>query len=332
MLNSPPAPAGGLSRPLVTVVLFTAAMVLGLLIAATLPGIRNIAAGVVESIIIGLVALLFFDVQFTGAVKLLRSVRTIGLVMVINFLIIPVLAFGLTALTVPEDEMLRLGVLIYLLFPCTDWCLGFVRVTGGNTVLGAALIPINLALQLMLYPVWISVFTGDSLGSVLSELGPALLTGVAVPAAIALAARLYLYLWAAPGESDRLRGITARVVPWVIAVMILCLFAAHGAEISASPAEFGSLLFAVFLFFLVTYLVIEAAAALFRLSYENHSLLTLTASARNAPLMLAVTSLTFGDHPVLLAAIVLGMLVEFPHLTALTWLLRRRKQRIALAA
>jgi arsenite transporter len=63
------------------------------------------------------------------------------------------------------------------------------------------------------------------------------------------------------------------------------------------------------------------------LNFRNYSLLTFTVSARNAPLMLAITAMSFGEQPVLLAAIVVGMLLEFPHLTALTWLLRRRRDR-----
>lgn len=113
-------------------------------------------------------------------------------------------------------------------------------------------------------------------------------------------------------------------VPWALAVMIFLLFAANGTEVLTAPEEFGSILLVVLLFFLGTYLLSEAGSRIFRLTYEDHALLTFTASARNAPLMLAVTSSAFGDHPLLLAAIVIGMLLEFPHLTALTWLLRRR--------
>lgn len=321
-----------LARPWITVGLFTAAMLLGLLVTVLFPGARSGFDSVVDPVIIALVALLFFDLRFTGALNLFRSAGTLGLLLVINFVIIPLVAFGLTTLVVPENEMLRLGVLIYLLFPCTDWFLGFVRVTGGNTALGAALIPVNLTIQLLLYPVWISVFTGDSLGSVLSELGPALLTGVGIPAAIALVVRACMHLWADSAETVRVRALATSAMPWVLAGMIFLLFAANGAEALIAPGEFGSILLVVFLFFLGTFLLIEGAARVFKLTYEDYSLLTFTASARNAPLMLAVTSLAFGDQPVLLAAIVVGMLLEFPHLTALTWVLRRRLQRMTLAA
>lgn len=46
-------------------------------------------------------------------------------------------------------------------------------------------------------------------------------------------------------------------------------------------------------------------------------------AARNAPLMLAVTMAAIPNQPLIYAALVIGMLVEFPHLTVL--------QRVLLA-
>jgi len=47
--------------------------------------------------------------------------------------------------------------------------------------------------------------------------------------------------------------------------------------------------------------------------------------------MLAVTAVALSNQPVVYAAIVLGMLIEFPHLTALTHLLRARHSRDPVA-
>lgn len=50
-----------------------------------------------------------------------------------------------------------------------------------------------------------------------------------------------------------------------------------------------------------------------------------TTAARNAPLMLGLTTAAFPDQPLIYAALVIGMLVEFSHLTALKHLLLRKK-------
>ena len=49
----------------------------------------------------------------------------------------------------------------------------------------------------------------------------------------------------------------------------------------------------------------------------------MTTAARNAPLMLGLTTAAFPEQPLIYAALIIGMLVEFPHLTALKHLLLR---------
>ena len=77
-----------------------------------------------------------------------------------------------------------------------------------------------------------------------------------------------------------------------------------------------------------TFLLGESLSRLFRLRYREHALLTMTTAARNAPLMLAVTMAALPDQPLVYAALVIGMLVEFPHLTALRRLLLSARRRI----
>lgn len=66
---------------------------------------------------------------------------------------------------------------------------------------------------------------------------------------------------------------------------------------------------------------------MFQLDYPRHALLSLTTAARNAPRMLALTSVALPGQPVIYAAIIAGMLVEFPHLTIVTRLLLRHSSR-----
>ena len=73
--------------------------------------------------------------------------------------------------------------------------------------------------------------------------------------------------------------------------------------------------------------VFDVLVRVFRLPYPQQALLAMTTAARNAPLMLAVTAVAIPDQPLTLATIVIGMLVEFPHLTALKQVLLARRHR-----
>ncbi|OZI30962.1 hypothetical protein CAL29_23700 [Bordetella genomosp. 10] len=67
------------------------------------------------------------------------------------------------------------------------------------------------------------------------------------------------------------------------------------------------------------------------LGYPEHALLTMNIAARNAPLMLAVTMAALPGQPLVYAALVIGMLVEFPHLTVLQRVLLSQRQRATLS-
>ena len=73
--------------------------------------------------------------------------------------LLPALVWGLVQ-WLPPDPALRLGVLLVLLVPCTDWFITFSQLGGGNVPRAIALTPVNLLLQLLLLPVYLWLMAG----------------------------------------------------------------------------------------------------------------------------------------------------------------------------
>jgi ACR3 family arsenite transporter len=309
-------------------VVFLAAILLGSLVGVGAPIVAAEISRWTDPLILILVGALFFTLRWDGAMVLRRAPRVVLLAVGMNFLAIPVVALALTALL--PHEALRLGVLIYCLAPCTDWFLGFTRIAGGDTTVGAALIPVQMVLQLTLYPIWLALFAGETVDATISGAVPGLLTWFVLPAALGVGARLALRYVLSSSWCARVVDGVDRLLPLSIAGVIVAVFAGNVHTIAADPVSFVWVLIVVFVFFVITFLMGEGVARLARLTYAEHALLTMTTSARNAPLMLAVTTATLPGQPVLYAAIILGMLVEFPHLTVVGHLLRRRMPGRAL--
>lgn len=57
---------------------------------------------------------------------------------------------------------LRMGLVMLLVTPCTDWYLVFTQMSKGNVDLSSTLLPVNLVLQIVLMPVYLLVFMGRS--------------------------------------------------------------------------------------------------------------------------------------------------------------------------
>ncbi|QYF73638.1 arsenic resistance protein [Cryobacterium sp. PAMC25264] len=316
------------SRPWLLTALLLGAIVAGSLLGTWRPGSAAVLSAWVDPTVLTLLVLLFFEVRFLDVRRLRAAPRFLLLAWCANFLVVPLIGVGVASLFLSGEPLLFTGLLIYFVAPCTDWFLGFTRLAGGNITLGSVLLPLNLLTQLALFPVFLALFAripaGLDVPSLLQTLGQWFL------APIVLAAGLRALLaWALPAAvCTRLLGLVGRMIPGVIALLIVEIFTAHIGTILNRVDAFLVILVAVMLFFLLTYLVGDLLSRLFGLDYPEHALLTMTTAARNAPLMLGLTTVALPGQPLVYAAIIIGMLVEFPHLTVIRALLLRRRLRV----
>lgn len=103
----------------------------------------------------------FTQVPLTHLPEAFRDRRFMGAVLIGNFILIPLAVWGLL-LFLPDDPAIRLGVLLVLLVPCTDWYITFTHLAGGDTRRAIAATPVNLLVQLCLLPVYLWLFMGNA--------------------------------------------------------------------------------------------------------------------------------------------------------------------------
>lgn len=306
--------------------LLVLAILVGSVIGTISPGTGESLGSWVDPAILTLIGILFFEVRFETLKHLRGHLRFLTLAWVANFVIIPTLGYGLAAIVMGGQPPFFLGLFIYFMAPCTDWFLGFTRLAKGNVALGAVLLPINLITQLLLYPVYLGIFAQKSAESGIGEIGSTLLQWFLIPLLCGVAVHLMLGGLLKPVSFEAVLGLSGRVVPFILAVIVLGIFAANISTILEHVGTFALILVAVFVFFAATYFLVEGLSALFHLEYPERVLLTMTTAARNAPLMLGITAVAFPDQPLVYAAIIIGMLVEFPHLTILKHILLHRRK------
>jgi ACR3 family arsenite transporter len=304
-------------------VLLIAAIGGGSVLGSVSPKSGGWLSGGVDATLLVLMCLLFVEVRFGDLLTLRSAPRFLLVAWAANFILIPAIGFAVASIFLSGQPLLFTGVLIYFVAPCTDWFLGFTRLAGGNTALGAVLLPLNLISQLLLFPVFLAVFARTSGRPDLVGIVQTLGLWFALPLAIAVVVRLVINRLLPVRVGERLLGWVAAAIPWVIAALIVQIFAAHIGTILGATQAFTTVLVALVVFFAGTYLLGHALSRLFGFGYPEHALLTMTTAARNAPLMLALTIIALPGQPLVYAAIVIGMLVEFPHLTAIRALLLR---------
>lgn len=298
------------------------ALLVGAILVGSIIGLSSSAAGEtlssgIDHTLMALIALLFFEVRLRTVAASFADIRFIGLALAANYLIVPVIGLAIASIFLTGQPLLFTGLMIYFLAPCTDWFLGFTQMARGNTALGAALLPINMVVQMLLYPLWLWGLTRHT-GIVDFAIIPGLLLEwFLVPFVVAQALRTICERVLPTRLFGRLTNWIGLAIPFVTAGLVLQIFAGNIATIADHAATASAILLAILLFFFVVFIMSQTLARLFRLDHPESVLLTMTTAARNAPLMLVLTVAAIPDQPLILVALIVGMIVEFPHLTIL---------------
>ncbi|WP_434353701.1 bile acid:sodium symporter [Psychrobacter sp. HD31] len=293
----------------ITSFLLLASIILGSLAGLTVEGI-DVISNYVDYLILALIFLVFVDVPINKLKSVIKQPKALLVAWLTNFLILPFLGYGLTQLFLPNQPLVAIGLAVYFMSPCTDWFLGFTRMAKGNTALGSILLPINMLTQLMLYPFFVAWFSQNTIASIsASDIFSTVTDWFIIP--VLCAAMIKVISIKIPVLTSTLSMMTN----WIIYALVFAIFAVNVHKIMDNLSIFAIVLMTVVAFFAISLVITETLARTMKLQRDNHILYTMTTTARNAPLMLGLTMIALPNEPLIYAALIIGMLIEFPFLT-----------------
>jgi ACR3 family arsenite efflux pump ArsB len=249
-------------------------------------------------------ALLFVTFLQVPAAELLRSVRDgrfLGAALVVNFVVVPlVVAVMFTFL--PADQAVRVGVLMVLLCPCVDYVIVFSGLAGGSNRRLLAATPLMLLVQMLLLPVFLYLFLGSDLGSVVA-VGP-FLRAFAFLIVIPLALAWSTQAWAARRPAGQ--KVSAAAAPTMVPLMAATLLVVVASQVPKIGGHLGDV--AAVVPFYVAFLIFmafagRAVARLFHLDAPASRAIVFTGATRNSLVVLPL-ALALPDRLSLAAVVV----------------------------
>ncbi|MBB6118598.1 arsenic resistance protein [Nocardiopsis algeriensis] len=301
-----------------------AAALVGLCAGLVLP-VGGVAGHLVLPALMLMLAAVFVQVD-AGQVRRARSaVPVVAASLVINFAFTPLLAWALGAGLLGGSPDLRIGLLLLLVTPCTDWYLVFTGLARGHMGVATALLPVNLVLQLVLLPVHVLLLGGEAAMVDAGTLVEAVLVVLVVPLAAAVLVRETARR--RKGARWRDEAVVARASAMVLPLLylaVLAMFASQARTVAGHAGALVHLLPPLAVFFTVLPVVAALTSRVLRLPADQRAALAMTTVARNSPVALAVAVAAFPDRPLIAVALVVGPLVELPVLALLGRLFRVR--------
>lgn len=234
-----------------------------------------------------------------------------------NFVVLPVIVWGLM-LFAPNVPAVKLGILLVLLVPCTDWFITFTHLGGGDTKRAIAFTPVSLLLQLFLLPVYIWLFLGAEIatGLVQQELLLAFFGLIALP----LIAAFITQKWAEQrtGRQPLVNALGWFPVP-LLAMVVFSIAAAQVNVVMDSLPLLSSVLMIFCAFLLIAGLLSVLLANAFSLPTSQGRVLAFSLGSRNSFVILPLALSLPSSLELTVVVIVFQSLIELFGMAIYLW-------------
>lgn len=317
------------------------AIAIGLGLGLCLPGSRPFAEALIWPGLALLMYATFSQVSLAEIPHAVRDGRFLAAALVGNFLLIPLAVWGLLHWA-PDSPAARLGLLMTLVAPCTDWFITFTHLGRGDSVRATALAPLNMLIQLPLVPLYISLFGRDSAG-------PILTAGAVIPAAAVILVPLATVAGTevlmsrssraeGPEPSHGHRGrrsvaLGRRAALWheklgvlpvpLLAAVILCVMTSHAGEVVASLELLPQVGRVCVAYLVVALVLAKAMASALHMTKEPARTLAFTFGTRNSFVVLPLALALPAGWGLAAVVVIMQSIIELLGMIVFLWFVPR---------
>lgn len=288
------------------------------------PGLGSFFERFINPVLAVLLYVTFLEIPFVRIRRAFTNGRFVAAALGMNFLIVPIVVWGLTRF-LPQEPVVLVGVFMVLLTPCIDYVIAFTELAGGDAEQVTAVTPALMLVQLLLLPVYLRAFMGTQVAEVI-EAGP-FLKAFFVIIALPLTVAWLTQAWAERSTTGRRWQETMGWLPVpMMGATLLVVIASQLPRVRDSIDQIAAVVPVYVAFLVVMPLLGRLATGLLRMNVGEGRALVFTSVTRNSLVVLPLALALPASYQLAPAVVVTQTLVELTGMVVLTrlvpaWLL-----------